>query len=67
MLSLRLEVGVVSIKSMKTYFITVVIVIVAVLIAAWFVNGGVAFQAVAMVCYGFVIGWLASWLAQSRL
>jgi hypothetical protein len=41
---------------MKTYFITVVVVLVAVLIAAWFVNGGVAFQAVALVCYGFVIG-----------
>jgi uncharacterized membrane protein YdjX (TVP38/TMEM64 family) len=53
-----------SIKSMKTYFITVVVVIVAVLIAAWFLNGGAAFQAVAMVCYGFVIGWLASWLAR---
>ena len=50
---------------MKTYFIAVVIVIVAVLIAAWFVNGGEHFKDVAMVCYGFVIGWLAAWVAQS--
>jgi preprotein translocase subunit SecF len=56
----------VSIKSMKTYFIAVVVVIAAVLIAGWFLNGGEHFKDITAVCYGFVIGWLAVWfIAQS--
>jgi hypothetical protein len=51
---------------MKTYFISVVIIIAVVLIAGWFLNGGEHFKEAALVCYGFVIGWLAAWfIAQS--
>jgi uncharacterized membrane protein YfcA len=52
---------------MKAYFITVVIVIAVVLLAEWFMNGGEHFKDVALICYGFVIGWLVAWFATQCL
>jgi hypothetical protein len=53
-------VRVVKIKTIKAYIISAVIIIAVILIAARFINGGVHYKYVSLICYGFLIGYLAA-------
>ncbi|MFI5331413.1 MAG: hypothetical protein ACHQ2F_10350 [Desulfobaccales bacterium] len=55
-----------QIKSMKTIrwnIFGAIIIIAAVLGIAWFYKGGEHFKGVASVCYGFLLGWIAGFVA----
>jgi uncharacterized membrane protein YfcA len=47
-------------KTFRRYLVALVIAIGAVLAIAWFYKGGEHFKYVALVCYGYVIGWLSA-------
>jgi uncharacterized membrane protein YfcA len=50
-------------QTFRERLVATVIAIALVLSIAWFYKGGEHFKNVALVCYGFVIGWLSAALA----
>ncbi len=49
----------------KRYLISATVVILMVLSIAWFYNGGKHFYNVALICYGYFIGFLSGLLTRS--
>ncbi len=49
---------------MKSYIIAVLVIIAVVLLVGWFVTPGEHFKSVALVCSGFLLGWLSAFIAQ---
>lgn len=47
---------------MKSYIIAVLVIIAVVLLIAWFYTPGEHFKNVALVCSGFLLGWLSAFL-----
>ncbi|MGO8761684.1 MAG: hypothetical protein ACLP2P_08755 [Desulfobaccales bacterium] len=47
-------------KTFRGYVVALGIPIAVVLGIAWFYKGGEHFKNVALICYGFVIGWLSA-------
>jgi hypothetical protein len=50
-------------QTFRGRLIAMTIVIAVVLSIAWFYKGGGHFKNVALICYGFVLGWLSAALA----
>jgi xanthine/uracil permease len=48
-------------KTFGKYSIIVIIVLAAVLVFAWFYTSGEHFIRVLLICYGFLLGYLAAW------
>lgn len=45
-------------KGLRGQVLATIAIIAAVLGSAWLYNGGERFKSVALICYGFSIGWL---------
>jgi len=52
--------GHLRLKTLCGYVVALAIPMAVVLCLAWFYKGGEHFKNVALICYGFVIGWLSA-------
>jgi hypothetical protein len=54
------------VKIIIKFVITVLIILAAVLGIAWFYSSGEHFIRVSLICYGFLLGYLAAWFHIGR-
>jgi hypothetical protein len=53
-------------KTFRKYAVTVFVILAAVLGIAWFYASGERFIRVSLICYGFLLGYLAAWFHIGR-